>query len=141
MRTAWGRSTPLLLHFDCPAAPALTVKELRSYPQLTPDCPHMRTVKAALANTKRNSSSSPPGCRMHMATTSLPDGLSFFNCGRSKSICKGEIATILSCFDLNLHEVDDIIQIVDHLPNLLRIDVVPMGFVHLFLQHIVSTPA
>ncbi len=78
---------------------------------------------------------------MHIATTSPPDGLSFFTDVRRKRICKGEIAIILSCFDLNLHEVDDIIQIVDHLPSLLRIDVVPMGFVHLFLEHIVSMPA
>jgi hypothetical protein len=47
VRTAWGRSPPLLLHFASPPAPSMPKN---SSPN--PNCPHMRTVKAAQVDIK-----------------------------------------------------------------------------------------
>lgn len=49
----------------CSSAAASLPENGSLNPSPTPDCPHMRTVKAAIANARRNSGSFPPGRRIH----------------------------------------------------------------------------
>src|SRR5438876_2650378 len=59
---------------------------------------------------------------------------------REKGVCKREIAAILTRLDLNLHDPNRVIKVLNHLAGLLCINSMSLVIVHLGLQFIELPP-
>src|SRR5436309_267970 len=64
----------------------------------------------------------------------------FFIKSWRERISKSEISSVQACLHLNMHEVDDIIKILNHLSRLASINGVSLGVMKLCLQDIELPP-
>src|SRR6266567_2639250 len=62
-------------------------------------------------------------------------------CLREQGICEWEIPAILPGSDLDLHDGDEIVQVLDHLSRLLGINRMTVRFILFCMQNIEFAPA